>query len=62
MIFILEETYFPQFEDGHNAFQMCRMWPLERSRVVLGKGMSKSEIAEIQGISLEESDKILDSE
>ena len=47
VIFILEEAYFPQFEDGHNAFQMCRMWPSEKQRVVLQKGLPSLHFVEL---------------
>ena len=34
VIFLLEDAYFKYFEDGHNEFQMCRTWPVEKTRVL----------------------------
>jgi predicted transposase/invertase (TIGR01784 family) len=47
VIFILEEAYFPHLEDGHNEFQMCRMWPPEKPRVVLGKELPSLHFVEL---------------
>ena len=47
VIFILEEAYFGQFEDGHNEFQMCRTWPTGRPRAVLRKELISLHFVEL---------------
>jgi len=35
VIFLLEDAYFQQFEEGHHEFQMCRTWPPGKPGAVL---------------------------
>jgi predicted transposase/invertase (TIGR01784 family) len=47
VIFLLEDAYFPQFEEGHHEFQMCRTWPLGRSGDTLSNDMPSLHFVEL---------------
>jgi predicted transposase/invertase (TIGR01784 family) len=47
VIFLLEDAYFPNFEGGHQEFQMCRTWPPGKPQVVLSNDLPSLHFVEL---------------